>query len=144
MLRPFKSVDQGQPVSETSKCHSVNVFTAISSPADRKGEQWADVLAVRLLQCEEDFEDGQHCPRVHVVRGDVEPVSPVVNGHLRVVRAVFLRVHEEVSGGDRVQSKGAPSGPQVTGATPLRTCSSGTHTPLERKVEICNTDRKFM
>ena len=57
-------------------------------------------FAVRLLQCEENLEDGQNCPRFHVVRGDVEPVPPVVNGHLRVARAVFLRVDEEVSAGD--------------------------------------------
>src|SRR5208282_2458646 len=81
---------------------------ANSSPADGKGEEWADVPAVRLLQCAEDFEDGQYCPRVHVVRGDVEPVSAVLNGHLRVVRAVFLRVHEEVSGGDPRPVKGRP------------------------------------
>ena len=43
-----------------------------------------------------------------------------------------------------VQSKGWPSGPGVIGATPDRTCSSGTHTPLERKVMICSTDRMFM
>ena len=43
-----------------------------------------------------------------------------------------------------VQSKGRPSGPGVIGAIPVRTCSSGTHTPLERKVMIWSTDLMFM
>ena len=43
------------------KCQSVNAFAAVSSPANREREDWTDVPAIRLLECEKDFEDGQHC-----------------------------------------------------------------------------------
>ena len=44
-----------------SKCQSVNAFAAVSSPADREREKWTDVPAIRLLECEKDFKDSQHC-----------------------------------------------------------------------------------
>ena len=68
-----------------------------SSSSQRQGQERADGPAVRLLQGEEDLEDRQGRPRVHVFPRDGEPVSAVMDRDLRVVRPVLLRAHEEIA-----------------------------------------------
>ncbi len=115
-----------RPVKRTIAASRLILGGTSSSSTDREGEQRADVLAVRFLQAEHDLEDGQGCPRFHVVGGDVEPVPPVRNSHLRGTGPSFCACPTKFPAVARVQSKGRPAGPGVTGAIPERTCSSGT------------------
>src|SRR5271156_2382404 len=76
--------------------------------AEREGEEWARRSDVRFLQCEHDLEDGQYRPRIHVVRGDGEPVPAVLDGDLRLVGPTLLRVDGEVACGDLCPVEGQP------------------------------------
>ena len=95
-----------RPVKRTIAASRLILGGTSSSSTDRKGEQRADVLAVRFLQAEHDLEDGQGCPRFHVVGGDVEPVPPVRNGHLRGTGPSFCACPTKFPAVARVQSKG--------------------------------------
>ena len=110
----------------------------------RQGQQRADRLVSRFLKGEQDLEDRQYRPRLHVVRCDVEPVAAVRDGDLRVRGRCFCACTTKFPAMICVQSNGWPASSSVIGTIPEITWSSGTHTPFERNVMICNTERRFM
>ena len=72
----------------------------VSHPPSGRVSSGPTFLPSDSCSAEHDLEDGQGRPRFHVVGGDVEPVPPVRDGHLRGTGTVLLRVHDEVPGGD--------------------------------------------
>ena len=114
------------------------------SAAERQRQQRADGLAVRLLRARRGSR-GWPGPPASSRRSWRCRTSSRGTGRRprrRAADASATRT-KKFPAVTRVQSKGRPSGPGVIGATPVRTCSSGTHTPLERKVMIWRTDRMF-
>ena len=67
-----------------------------SPAADGQGKQRSDGSIAGFLKCKYHLEDCQCCSRVHVVRGDVKPVSAIGNSDLCLAGPVFLCVYHKI------------------------------------------------